>query len=172
MMKRILAVVILALFCALLNAQDFMEEYKVKSIDVEEIKIGQKLDYNQFVLKFGKPDRYERNELGSADDPCLDEYYWVGKNFFSFTNNGTFCEFFLRDNRFAALTLWIPGGVRVGDHLSKLDDFKYGKPIVASWLEPKNGLVEYVLFYGYMDDLVYLSVKDEIIQIIHYSASF
>ena len=75
------------------------------------------------------------------------------------------------DDRFAALTLWIPGGVRVGDKLSKLDNFKYGKPKVASWLKPEDGLVDYVLFYDYLDDLVFLSVKDDVIQNIHYSSS-
>ena len=84
---------------------------------------------------------------------------------------GGYCEFFLRDDRFSALTLWISGGIRVGDKLSKLDNFKYGRPKVASWLEPHNGLVEYVLFYDYLDDLVFLSVKDGVIQIIHYSSS-
>ena len=114
------------------NAQDFYDEFRAKSIDVDGVKIEQKMTYGQFVAKFGKPDRYEQNELGEPGCPCLDEYYWVGKNYFSFTNNGTFCEFFLRDNRFSALTLWIPGGIRVGDKISKLDDFKYGKPKVKS----------------------------------------
>ena len=73
------------------------------------------------------------------------------------------------DNRYAALTLWIPGGIRVGDKLSSLDNFKYGKPKVASWLEPKDGFVTYTLFYDYLDDLVFLSVKDGIICSISYS---
>ena len=50
-----------------------------------------------------------------------------------------------------------------------MDNFKYGKPKVASWLEPKDGFVTYTLFYDYLDDLVFLSVKDGIICSISYS---
>ena len=35
------------------NAQDFYDEFRAKSIDVEGVKIGQVLDYSQFVAKFG-----------------------------------------------------------------------------------------------------------------------
>ena len=171
MFRKIVTICLVAFLYVPADAQDFYDEFRAKSIDVEGMKIGHKMTYDQFVAKFGIPDRYEQNELGDPGSSCLDEYYWVGKNFLSFTENGTFCEFFLRDDRFSALTLWISGGIRVGDKLSKLDNFKYGRPKVASWLEPHNGLVEYVLFYDYLDDLVFLSVKDGVIQIIHYSSS-
>ena len=49
------------------------------------------------------------------------------------------------------------------------EEVKYGKPKVASWLEPKDGFVTYTLFYDYLDDLVFLSVKDGIICSISYS---
>ena len=171
MIKKILSICLLALACLSTNAQDFWKEYFAKGIDVEGVKVEQKMNYDQFVAKFGKPDRYERNELGDETEPCLDEYYWIGRNWMSFTKNGYFCEFVLKDNRFAALTSWIPGGIRVGDKLSKLDNFKYGKPIVASWLKPENGFVKYVLFYNYLDDLVFFAVKDGIIYCIKYSVS-
>ena len=141
--KTIVTICAVAFLYVTVSAQDFYDEFRAKSIDVEGVKIDQKMTYDQFVAKFS----------------------------FSFINNGTFNEFFLMDDRFAALTLWIPGGVRVGDKLSKLDNFKYGKPKVASWLKPEDGLVDYVLFYDYLDDLVFLSVKDGVIQNIHYSSS-
>lgn len=163
------AFLLLVLTCGTADAQDFWEEYKNKDIDVEGVQIREKMNYKQFVAKFGKPDRYEQRELGDENDPCLDECYWKGKDWFSFRENGTFCTFVLEDSTFAALTLWIPGGIRVGDKLSKADNFKYGKPKVAEWLKPRNGFVEYILFYDYLDDLVYLSVKDGIIYCISYS---
>lgn len=171
MIRNLLTICLLVLTCSTTFAQDFWEEYKNKDIDVEGIQIGQNMNYDQFVAKFGKPDRYERNELGDENDPCLDEYYWKGDNWFSFTNNGSFCEFILMDNKYAALTLWIPGGIRVGDKLSKLDNFKYGKPKVAEWLKSQNGFTHYVLFYDYLDSLVFLAVKNGIIKRISYAES-
>jgi hypothetical protein len=169
MTRHLLIIGLALLACISVNAQDFWKDFDKNGIDVEGLKTGQVMNYDQFVAKFGKPDKYERNELGNENEPCLDEYYWVGDNWFSFTNNGSFCTFALEDSRFAALTLWLPGGIRVGDKLSKLDNFKYGKPIVASWLKPRNGYVEYILFYNYLDDLVFLTVKDGIICCISYS---
>ena len=169
MFMKKMAICLAALLYMAVNAQDFYDEFRAKSIDVEGVKIDQKMTYDQFVAKFGKPDRYKQDKSEGDGYSYLDEYYWVGKNSFSFINNGTFNEFFLMDDRFAALTLWIPGGIRVGDKLSSLDNFKYGKPKVASWLEPKDGFVTYTLFYDYLDDLVFLSVKDGIICSISYS---
>ena len=169
MFMKKMAICLAALLYMAVNAQDFYDEFRAKSIDVEGVKIDQKMTYGQFVAKFGKPDRYKQDKSEGDGYSYLDEYYWVGKNSFSFINNGTFNEFFLMDDRFAALTLWIPGGIHVGDKLSSLDNFKYGKPKVASWLEPKDGFVTYTLFYDYLDDLVFLSVKDGIICSISYS---
>ena len=92
-----------------------------------------------------------------------------GAHGFSFCDGGRFFGFYLSDSRFSALTLWIPVGIRVGDKLSKLDNFKYGKPKVADWMKPTDGSVQYVLFYDYLDGLVFLSVKNGIIEGIWYS---
>ena len=90
MFMKKMAICLAALLYMAVNAQDFYDEFRAKSIDVEGVKIDQKMTYDQFVAKFGIPDRYEQNELGDPGSPCLDEYYWVGKNFLSFTENGTF----------------------------------------------------------------------------------
>jgi len=52
-------------------------------------------------------------------------------------------EFFVKDRRFAVLTLEIDGGIRVGDPLSKLDNFKSGKPLYV-----KEGII-IAIFYDY-----------------------
>ena len=169
MFMKKMAICLAALLYMAANAQNFWDEFRAKSIDVEGVKTGQKMTYDQFVAKFGKPDRYEQKDVGESGCPSIAEYYDVGGNFFSCRNNGVFGTFVLDDNRYAALTLWIPGGIRVGDKLSSLDNFKYGKPKVASWLEPKDGVVKYTLFYNYLDGLVFLSVKDGTICSISYS---
>jgi hypothetical protein len=152
------------------NAQDFWEAFKTKNLDVEGIMIDQKINYGQFVAKFGNPDEYERKDTyitGGVYEN--EENYKIGRNGFSFCDGGRFFGFYLSDSRFSALTLWVPGGIRVGDKLSKLDNFKYGKPKVADWMKPTDGSVQYVLFYDYLDGLVFLSVKNGIIEGIWYS---
>ncbi|HBH08449.1 MAG TPA: hypothetical protein DDX40_03495 [Rikenellaceae bacterium] len=168
MIKNLLSICLLALACLSTNAQDFWNEYFAKGIDVEGVKVEQKMNYDQFVAKFGKPDEYIKQE--GTEEMCFDEHYRIGHCYLDFRNDGIFSSFTLGDSHFAALTSWIPGGIRVGDKLSKLDNFKYGKPIVASWIKPRNGFVEYALFYNYLDDIVYLTVKDGIIFRISYSA--
>ena len=171
MIRKLLIFSLLVLLSATINAQNFWEDYKANGIDVDGVKIGQVMNYGQFVAKFGKPDKYLKNDIGDGDEPCWGEYYRIENNTFYFRGNAGFNDFVLCDNKFAALTSWIPGGIRVGDKLSKLDNFKYGKPIVASWLKPENGFVKYVLFYNYLDDLVFFAVKDGIICRIIYSGS-
>ena len=171
MFRKIVAICLTAFLYVTADAQDFYDEFRAKSIDVEGMKIGQKMTYGQFVAKFGKPTEYTQSDSDSGEDgtPTVDEYYRVGKDVFYFRNNGNFCGFSIKDKNLSVLTLWIPEGVRVGDKLSSLDNFKYGKPRVASWLEPKDGVVTYTLFYDYLDDLVFLSVKNGIICSISYS---
>ena len=170
-LRKVLVICLLALPAVTMIAQDFYDEFRAKSIDVEGVKTGQKMTYDQFVTKFGKPTEYIQSDSDSGEDgtPTTDEYYRVGKDVFYFRNNGSFCGFSIKDKRLSVLTLWIDGGIHVGDKLSSLDNFKYGKPKVASWLEPKDGVVKYTLFYNYLDGLVFLSVKDGTICSISYS---
>ena len=132
--------------------------------DVEGFCTGQRMSYKQFVAKFGKPDTYK--VLGSGE--VKSETYYIDGNRFYFEENGIFLEFILRTNRFAALTKDIEGGIRVGDKLSKLDNFKYGKPVEAKYgTPPEPGVVKYALF-SHCDCIVYLYVKDGIIIRISY----
>ena len=169
MFKTIVTICAVAFLYVTVSAQDFYDEFRAKSIDVEGVKIEQKMTYGQFVAKFGKPTEYIKSESDEDGKPSIDEYYKVGRDVFYFQDNGTFCGFSINENNFSVLTLWVSGGIRVGDKLSKLDNFKYGKPKEASWLKPENGFVEYVLFYNFLDAFVYLSVKDGVIHNIRYS---
>jgi len=128
--------------------------------DVEGFCIGQRMNYKQFVAKFGKPDRYEAN--GG------DESYYIGEDYFHFGQDGLFLDFVLESPRFAALTKYIKGGIRVGDKLSKLDNFKYGKPVEIKYgFKPEKGVIKYALF-SESDEPVFLLVKDGIIIVIFY----
>ncbi|MCI1785691.1 MAG: hypothetical protein LKI59_06095 [Bacteroidales bacterium] len=131
--------------------------------DVEGVFADQKMTYAQVVAKFGKPDKYRKQ----YDEFGLSEEYFYGKTWFHFEETGKFRNFVIRDRRFAALTLDIDGGIRVGDPLSKLDNFKYGKPQYIRTDE--DG--ELYLLYPKSDDNVYLVVKDGIIVTIFYDYS-
>ena len=83
-LRKVLVICLLALPAVTMIAQDFYDEFRAKSIDVEGVKTGQKMTYDQFVAKFGKPDRYKQDKSEGDGYSYLDEYYWVGKNSFSF----------------------------------------------------------------------------------------
>ena len=117
MFKKIVAICLTAFLYVAVSAQNFWDEFRTKSLDVEGVKIGQKMTYDKFVAKFGKPTEYTQSDSDSGEEgtPTLDEYYRVGKDVFYFRNNGSFCGFSIKDKRLSVLTLWISGGVRVGD---------------------------------------------------------
>lgn len=167
MFEKIVTICLTVFLSVTANAQDFYDEFRAKSIDVDGMKIGQVLDYSQFVAKFGLPDKYEKQSSNGGDYEVT-ETYKKGKCYFEFCNGGYFCGFTLSDNSFSALTFLIKGGIKVGDKLSKLDDFTYGKPIVAEWLKPFSYYIPYVLFPE-QDGKVFLFVRKGIIEKISYS---
>lgn len=71
MFMKKMAICLAALLYMAANAQDFYDEFRAKSIDVEGVKIGQKMTYDQFVAKFGKPDRYEQKDVGESGCPSI-----------------------------------------------------------------------------------------------------
>ena len=117
MYAKIVAICLTAFLYVAVSAQNFWDEFRTKSLDVEGVKIGQKMTYDKFVAKFGKPTEYTQSGSDSGEEgtPTIDEYYRVGKDVFYFRNNGNFCGFSIKDKRLSVLTLWISGGVRVGD---------------------------------------------------------
>ncbi|MCI1640305.1 MAG: hypothetical protein LKI42_03395 [Bacteroidales bacterium] len=128
--------------------------------DVDGMRVDQKMTYAQVVAKFGKPDRYHKvnDEFGTSEE------YIYGNSILHFEETGKFKNFVIRDRRFAALTLDIDGGIRVGDPLSELDNLKSGKPQYVNTDEDGEN---YVL-YPKCNDNVYLTVKDGIIVTIFY----
>ena len=158
LMKRILFITVAFFMSFVVMAQENEEWF---GHDVEGFCIGQRMNYKQFVAKFGKPDRYEAN--GG------DESYYIGEDYFHFGQDGLFLDFVLESPRFAALTKYIKGGIRVGDKLSKLDNFKYGKPVEIKYgFKPEKGVIKYALF-SESDEPVFLLVKDGIIIVIIYN---
>ena len=94
-MRKVLVICLLALPAVTMIAQDFYDEFRAKSIDVEGMKIGHKMTYDQFVAKFGKPTEYTQSDSDSGEDgtPTLDEYYRVGKMCFILGIMGVFVGF-------------------------------------------------------------------------------
>lgn len=107
MFKKIVVICLTAFLYVAVSAQNFWDEFRAKSIDVEGVKIGQKMTYDKFVAKFGKPTEYTQSDSDSGEEgtPTLDEYYRVGKDVFYFRNNGNFCGFSIKDKRLSVLTL-------------------------------------------------------------------
>ena len=153
-MKRILFITIAFFMSFVAMAQENEEWF---GYDVEGFCIGQRMNYKQFVAKFGKPDRI----LGDG------ESYYVEGNYFHFEQS-IFLQFIIKTPRFAVLTKDTKGGIRVGDKLSKLDNFKYGKPVEVKYgISPPKGCTKYALFEG-TDYPVFLLVKNGIIELIDY----
>lgn len=125
--------------------------------DVNGVKIGVKMTKEQVVDIFGEPDKYVEQDSG---DNGVNKFYYYGKSFLHFKNDA-FDEFYIVDTDFVALTNHIDGGLKVGDSISKLDSFKYGKP-----RKQKNG--SYKLFFT-SDNPVYLWIEDGIIIGIEYN---
>ena len=135
MRKNIIAIISLLLPLTALGQNVIEDDYHVEfdlfkkgeeplMIDVEGIHIGEWVDSAKVVSVFGKPDRY----ICSADEFGHTEEYFFGRNKLHFEGDGCFISFSLSDNRFAALIDTIEGGVRVGDPISKLDNYVTGKP--------------------------------------------
>ena len=71
MFMKKMAICLAALLYMAANAQNFWDEFRAKSIDVGGMKIGHKMTYDQFVAKFGKPDRYEQKDVGESSCPSI-----------------------------------------------------------------------------------------------------
>ena len=155
-MKKIMFYIALTLMtCSISVAQEM--DMMLYNRDINGIEIGDTLKYDQVVLQFGEPSNYYEYDSG---DLGVDKRYIYGENSFHF-NDDVFIGFSIHDSTFAALTNHIEGGLKVGDKLSCLDNFKYGKP------EYHRGK-SYSLFTG-ADNPVYLNVENGIITCIYYS---
>jgi len=89
MFRKIVIICVTAFLYVTVNAQDFYNAFRAKSIDVDGMKIGQVLDYSQFVAKFGLPDKYEKQSSNGGDYEVT-ETYIKGKCFFEFCDGAIF----------------------------------------------------------------------------------
>lgn len=89
MFRKIVAICLTTFLYVTANAQDFYDEFRGKSIDVDGMKIGQVLDYSQFVAKFGLPDKYEKQSSNGGDYEVTETYIKVNA-FLSFAMGAIF----------------------------------------------------------------------------------
>lgn len=160
MKKLIISIVVLFTSIVFANAQKAYDG----CADVKGISCETKCDYAKFVSVFGVPDEYYK--FGEPEDgEEMSETYYFGETYFVFQNNGELRHFFIRDSRFPVLTNYLAGGIRVGDKISKLDNFEYGKPVFKE--KRKDGTEKYVLWEKSYDP-VYIYVKNGFIKTILY----
>ena len=95
MFMKKMAICLAALLYMAANAQNFWDEFRAKSIDVEGMKIGHKMTYDKFVAKFGKPTEYTQSDSDSGEDgtPTLDNITGLGKMCFILGIMGVFVDF-------------------------------------------------------------------------------
>lgn len=74
MFRKIVIICVTAFLYVTVNAQDFYNAFRAKSIDVDGMKIGQVLNYSQFVAKFGLPDKYEKQSSNGGDYEVTETY--------------------------------------------------------------------------------------------------
>ena len=124
--------------------------------DLNGVKINAVMNCEQVISKFGEPSKYAERDSG---DLGVDKYYYYGESYLHF-NDDKLVGFCLRDPAFLALTADVDGGLKIGDSLSRLDDFKYGKP--------QKYRDQYILYWN-SDCPVYLIVENGIIIGIDYN---
>lgn len=92
--------------------------------DVNGVKIGTVMSKDQVIAIFGEPDEYKICDNGQEG---IGEFFFFNGNRIHLSN-GKFDDFYLCTPQYVAFINHIDGGLKVGDSLSRLDDFKYGKP--------------------------------------------
>lgn len=155
MKKTIISIALIIMACSISSAQEV--DMMIYNRDVNGVDIGDVLEYDQVVSVFGEPECFKQDDNGIEG---INQQYSYGCNTLDFKDD-VFIGFCLRDASFTALTNHIDGGIKVGDKLSRLDNFKYGKP------KFHKGNT-YLMFTG-SDNPVYLIVENGIIIGIDYS---
>ncbi len=116
---KIIVSILIGLIIILLNSQ------KISAQDINGMELGKTYNYNYVINKFGTPDSYWS---GNGEDGLNEEYYY-GPNLLRFKENGCFGAFSIKDNRFAAFTLDMQGGIKVGDPVTKFNQLGFGQLI-------------------------------------------
>ena len=91
-------------------------------LNLENLILYKVYQKDSVFTKLGQPDHYKSHtsEFG------LNEEYEYGINVIMFSENGKFSGFALLDSRFAIFSSLIPGGIRVGDSVSKFQQLSFG----------------------------------------------
>ncbi len=89
--------------------------------DVEGVEINTNMTFEQVVEKFGQPDEVEIQDADWPEGAKI-RYYQYGENELVFSDTDGLIEFSIRNNRFALITNYVEGGIRVGDLLSKIQN--------------------------------------------------
>ena len=136
-MKTIISFIgIFLLASTLASAQDIENTFCSKKFEVTSnrpatasnkgfCKAGD-IDYEAIVKEFGTPDEFPTLEQSRAIPFGADEkvatavYYKDGKRDWLGFGNNVFDCFHLESNRFIVLKCAIPGGIRIGDNVSKI----------------------------------------------------
>lgn len=133
-------------------------EFAPNPFVVVGLELGQKLTYNDFVKKFGKPDKYSKSYLDETEI-YYQERYEISNSWFE-CNEEIFTQFGIGDAKYSVYSNYIEGGIRVGDKLSKYDNCVLGKP--EFYRKEDDGSDTY-RFPWKTDDSLFLRVNDGVI---------
>lgn len=149
-------ILIISLFNISVNLSAQNVDMMLFNRDVNGIEVGTILTKDILIAKFGDPTRYIEQDSG---DNGINKWYYFGDNYFH-VKDDVFDEFSIVDSSFVAFTNHVKGGLKIGDPISLLDNFKYGAP-------KKETDTCYILFHT-ADNPVYIYVENDIIVAINY----
>ena len=135
-------ILIISLFNISVNLSAQNVDMMLFNRDVNGIEVGTILTKYILIAKFGDPTRYIEQDSG---DNGINKWYYFGS---------------IVDSSFVAFTNHVKGGLKIGDPISLLDNFKYGAP-------EKETDTCYILFHT-ADNPVYIYVENDIIVAINY----
>jgi len=110
----------------------FLMEGEIYSQDIEGLEIGSTVTKTQVVNKFGTPDKYEIQHWDTGDGPNekgeffkydIDSSYLHKSGLYIELMDDMLTGFVVRNSQYCAFTKMIPGGIRVGDSFSAIDNY-------------------------------------------------
>ncbi len=127
--------------------------------DVEGVEIDSVMTYAQVVAKFGQPDEVKVQEADFPEGSKIYRYHY-GSNYLIFSDVDGMIGFAIQDNRFAVITNYLEGGLRVGDPLSKVQNVD-----IKGYLEKRKEWPKYTSYnlFSQTDCPLWIREKDGII---------
>ena len=156
-LKMAVGALLLILFCTSQTLED---------PEVKGLRIYQKYTKQQILSALGQPTRYDTWGSGAE----LGQEFYYGESLFHFEDNGFFKGFIVYDPEYLTMTDLVPGGVRVGDPISKI--LSRDNLVIKSY--PQEGTdcdTEYCIRLDWWDDLYVVYVKNGRITSIGYFVS-